>query len=592
MRIQTKLTFLILFILLSFVLVLLLFYYTSSQAAILAEKEKETILLGIDWLKLVNLTNDLLINDWKIEEMAVGWSKAIDDFEMSFNRVIDSDILQATGEHIRKKLAIIRSEWSMIKGNLIQIKRHLDMYIAKGIPYSQRSLLFLYGNYYTNEDEREKFYQLSELNRLILNFQKSQVIFTGTLTFSAQSISDRIAAWRNQNLIIAAATSVLLVTFSLLFSWVFAHRIADRIGLVRQSIERVSRGDFTTELNIRTNDEFEVLSRDYNEFIKTLKSNVDSVLDFMTHMGSAVSSQLNIPRLLTLIADSAVEDTNASAAAILMLDEKDEYLRVEAVSGLFPPPYRLPGDPTDGRKNAYDRFLDTPIQSGETILGQTVARDASVFIKEEESGAAFAACAAAGLPRINSLIAVPLKVNKKILGVIAVAAVGQDPTLTDLDFTHLKAFADYAAISIENLLNVMKLQAGLVETIKKAPNSHHIINKVRVYLENNYHYQLMVDDVAQEMSVSPSHFKRIFKRDVGYTFTNYLNMLRIQKAKELLLTSAKSITDIAFSIGYNDSNYFSTVFKQIEGVSPREFRKKMATSPVIYMFNKKKKQTM
>ena len=125
MRIQTKLTFLILFILLSFVLVLLLFYYTSSQAAILAEKEKETILLGIDWLKLVNLTNDLLINDWKIEEMAVGWNKAIKEFEVSFNNVIDSDILQATGEHIRKKLAIIRSEWSMIKGNLTQIRRHL-----------------------------------------------------------------------------------------------------------------------------------------------------------------------------------------------------------------------------------------------------------------------------------------------------------------------------------------------------------------------------------------------------------------------------------------------------------------------------------
>ena len=84
--------------------------------------------------------------------------------------------------------------------------------------------------------------------------------------------------------------------------------------------------------------------------------------------------------------------------------------------------------------------------------------------------------------------------------------------------------------------------------------------------------------------------KKIFKRDIGFTFSSYLNMLRIEKAKELLLKSDMSITVIAFDIGYNDSNYFSTVFKNIEGISPREYRKKIRTSPVNYFFNKNKVQ--
>jgi len=62
----------------------------------------------------------------------------------------------------------------------------------------------------------------------------------------------------------------------------------------------------------------------------------------MTDIDTAVSNQFNIPRLLKLIAESAVEDTNANGAVIMMFDEKNEFLKLEAINGEFPPPYKLP----------------------------------------------------------------------------------------------------------------------------------------------------------------------------------------------------------------------------------------------------------
>lgn len=56
------------------------------------------------------------------------------------------------------------------------------------------------------------------------------------------------------------------------------------------------------------------------------------------------------------------------------------------------------------------------------------------------------------------------------------------------------------------------------------------------------------------------------------TFTHYLMKIRIDKAKELMVNSTEKLYDIAASVGYSNSQYFSTIFKEMEGVSPSEYR--------------------
>ena len=80
-------------------------------------------------------------------------------------------------------------------------------------------------------------------------------------------------------------------------------------------------------------------------------------------------------------------------------------------------------------------------------------------------------------------------------------------------------------------------------------------------------------DVANEVHLSQSHFSTIFAQETGLTFTQYLTALRIGKARELLEATEMRSAQIATEVGYNDSHYFSYLFKKNTGATPGEYRK-------------------
>lgn len=97
------------------------------------------------------------------------------------------------------------------------------------------------------------------------------------------------------------------------------------------------------------------------------------------------------------------------------------------------------------------------------------------------------------------------------------------------------------------------------------------IERAVAYLDEHYGDDLSVEELAASLGISRSHFMREFKKGTGWTVNQYLTSVRIAKAKVLL--TEKSVTETAFEVGYNNSNYFSTVFKKKTGLSPVEFQK-------------------
>ena len=73
--------------------------------------------------------------------------------------------------------------------------------------------------------------------------------------------------------------------------------------------------------------------------------------------------------------------------------------------------------------------------------------------------------------------------------------------------------------------------------------------------------------------INKFYLTRLFKNTYGTTINNYILEKRITKAKELLRFSNLNIEDISKECGINDNNYFSRLFKQIEGISPKEYKK-------------------
>ena len=101
------------------------------------------------------------------------------------------------------------------------------------------------------------------------------------------------------------------------------------------------------------------------------------------------------------------------------------------------------------------------------------------------------------------------------------------------------------------------------------------VKYLKEYVENNYIYDITMQEAAEEMGYSDAYFSKLFKQYFNQNFTAYLTEYRIKKAKELLGNTNNSIKDISRMVGYTDSNYFAKIFKRIVGEIPSKYRENL-----------------
>lgn len=104
-----------------------------------------------------------------------------------------------------------------------------------------------------------------------------------------------------------------------------------------------------------------------------------------------------------------------------------------------------------------------------------------------------------------------------------------------------------------------------------------VISHAVEYIHQYYASRITVEQVAHYCHCSASYISHIFHKRTGLTMNTYINKVRIEHAKNLLLTSAVSISDVAISVGFSDPNYFSRVFTRLLDIPPREFRRRYTT---------------
>lgn len=121
------------------------------------------------------------------------------------------------------------------------------------------------------------------------------------------------------------------------------------------------------------------------------------------------------------------------------------------------------------------------------------------------------------------------------------------------------------------------------------------IHKVQDYIEEHYYQDISVDVLAEVAGFSKYHFNRVFKSILHESLSQYVNRIRIEHSRFLLLHRLdKTMTDIAYELGYTDSAVFSRSFKNYYDISPYTYRKKYSTnckeSIFISEHNKAEKQ--
>lgn len=111
------------------------------------------------------------------------------------------------------------------------------------------------------------------------------------------------------------------------------------------------------------------------------------------------------------------------------------------------------------------------------------------------------------------------------------------------------------------------------QTISEAEKDRQrkVLNRLRPileYVDGHYTEKLSLEHLSSMANMSPHYFCRLFKNLTGKSPTEYITYLRLKKAETLLRESDLNITEIAMAVGYNDSNYFSRLFKKYKQVPP------------------------
>ncbi|MDF2986313.1 MAG: hypothetical protein K0R50_1823 [Eubacterium sp.] len=129
--------------------------------------------------------------------------------------------------------------------------------------------------------------------------------------------------------------------------------------------------------------------------------------------------------------------------------------------------------------------------------------------------------------------------------------------------------------SINNLVTNIKeifLSAGRNSLHDKPGHGSSVVDNALKYIEENYMLDLSVDQVSDYISMNPNYFSSLFKAKTGCSITNYLQKIRIEKAKQLLADPKNRIFEIAERVGFVNNKYFFKIFKKETGMTPGEYR--------------------
>ncbi len=104
-------------------------------------------------------------------------------------------------------------------------------------------------------------------------------------------------------------------------------------------------------------------------------------------------------------------------------------------------------------------------------------------------------------------------------------------------------------------------------------DSDKIVHEVSEYVGSHFSDDINLLSLSKVFSVSESHLSRKFKEVSGVGLNEYITFVRIMNAEKFLSEGKYSVTEVAAKCGFNDPNYFSTVFKKIKGITPLKFSK-------------------
>ncbi len=135
---------------------------------------------------------------------------------------------------------------------------------------------------------------------------------------------------------------------------------------------------------------------------------------------------------------------------------------------------------------------------------------------------------------------------------------------------------------VEKPIQVSKIKEAIDKLLQKTRARGDIttggvdgkIERVKHFLEVNYHKAVRLEDAAKAVGLSPKYLSRLFRERTGMGFNTYKFRTKMEKAKELLTTTGSSVNQVSYALGYENPESFIRLFKRITGKTPTAFRRR------------------
>jgi two-component system response regulator YesN len=166
---------------------------------------------------------------------------------------------------------------------------------------------------------------------------------------------------------------------------------------------------------------------------------------------------------------------------------------------------------------------------------------------------------------LNNIVLESFKIMKELdYGAEDLLEVIDKEDLEKLNYSNLK--------EVEVFLKELLLHLHNIICFNPAEKNQEMIQQMKEYIADNYQNGITLSEMARDFNISISYLSSLFHEETGESFSEYLNLLRLNKAKELLKSTDIKIYQIADRLGFNDAYYFSSWFKKQVGASPTTYR--------------------
>lgn len=140
-------------------------------------------------------------------------------------------------------------------------------------------------------------------------------------------------------------------------------------------------------------------------------------------------------------------------------------------------------------------------------------------------------------------------------------------------------------LELSCLLETLLVRFGLhVEEVEQGDAFSRLpgaVTRVMMWLQENLDQPIALESLHEIAQLSPNHFRKVFKQATQMSPTQYVQMLRLRKARYLLVTTAMTVQEIAYAMGYEDPGHFSKQYRQCWGMSPKQDRVLMPSNRAL-----------